>query len=96
MSEKGTRPEDVLPDGRDSLTISGVAIRKGTIAAAMRNIERLETGSQEERQAALATIEDLAPGLVVIGVHRHFICRNPQVEAILAAAAAKLDSGSQG
>lgn len=91
MSRAST-PEDVLRDGEDFKTIRGERVRKGTIAAAMRNMEALGGGSGEEKEAALAMIKQLAPGLVVLGVHQHFICRNPEVEAILAQAAANLES----
>ena len=87
-----TTPEDVLPDQEDFKTIRGVRVRKGTIAAAMRNMDVLDDGADEEKEAALAMIQELAPGLVVLGVHRHFICRNPAVEAILAKAAKELES----
>ncbi|MEM7226542.1 MAG: hypothetical protein AAF495_26460 [Pseudomonadota bacterium] len=92
MPAEGTRPEDVLPGDRDTLTVRGVKVRKGSIAAAMRNMETLESGTAEEKQAAMATIRDLAPGLAALGMHRHFICRNPEVEAVLAAAAAELEA----
>ena len=87
MARKAVRPEDVLADGEDFDTLQGIRVRKGTIGAAMRNMELLESGSNDEKSAARAMIEELAPGLVVLGVHRHFQCRNAEVEAILARAA---------
>ena len=95
MSKAGVRPEDVLPDGEDFVDISGVRVRKGSIAAAMRNMELLERGSEEEKRRALSAIEDLAPGLAVLGLHRHFQCRNPQVEAILAEAAKRVNASGR-
>jgi len=83
------KPEDVLPDGENVLTIEGVQVRAGSIAAVMRNIELLESGSPDQRKAALAEIERLAPGMVVLGVHRHFRFRNDEVEKIIADAAAR-------
>ncbi len=91
MAREPIRPQDVLPDAEDYKTVKGVRIRKGTIAAALRNIELLGSGSKQERQDALAMIESLAPNLVMLGVHKHFQCRNPQVEAILESAAKRLD-----
>ena len=91
MPEKPTRPEDVLADHEDYKTFHGIRVRKGTIAAAMCNMETLASGTQDEKAKALAMIRELAPALVVLGVHDHFICRDPQVEAILEEAAAKLD-----
>jgi len=90
-----TRPEDILPDGEDFKTIRGVRVRKGTIAAAMSNMEVLANGSEEERHKARAVIEELAPALVVLGVHRHFQCRNPEVESILATSARLLGDGGK-
>lgn len=91
MNKKPTRPEDVLPDGEDFKMIRGIRVRKGTIAAAMRNIELLESGTEAERRAAMEALRALAPALVVLGVHRHFQCRNPDAEQLLAAVADDLD-----
>lgn len=86
----GIRPEDILPDGHDFKIISGIKVRKGTIAAAMKNVELMESGNTKEAEAAKAALIDLAPALVVLGVHKHFICRNSTLEAILTAAAEKI------
>ena len=88
----GIRPQDVLPEDQDYKTIAGIKVRKGTIAAAMRNIELLESGSPDEAEAARMTLNELAPSLIVLGVHKHFKCRNPNVEEILAAAANTIDA----
>ena len=94
MTKGPTRPEDVLPDGDDFATVKGVRVRKGTIAAAMRNMAIVESGSADEKAAALATIRELAPGLAALDVHRFFQCRIPKVEAILAEAAEPFDDGA--
>ncbi len=90
MTDKAIKPEDILGDDENILTIQGIRVRKGTIAAAMRNMVLLAEGTPPEREAALAMLRELAPGLVVLGMHRHFLCRNPEVERILADAAARL------
>ncbi|MEM7172313.1 MAG: hypothetical protein AAF530_19255 [Pseudomonadota bacterium] len=90
MAERSVRPEDVLPDQEDFKTIKGVRVRKGTIFAAMQNMEILDSGTPEEKSAAKATIKELAPGLVALGMRRHFICRNPEVQQILDEAAKDL------
>ena len=91
MAGQGTRPEDVLPDGQDFTTIRGVRVRKGTIFAALKNIDLLQSGTPEQRAEALKTLRDLAPALVVLDLHRHFQCRDPEVERLLEEAAAALD-----
>ncbi len=90
MTKQPKKPEDVLPDQDDFRTLEGIRVRKGTIYAAMQNMELLEEGTPKERSAALKAIEDLAPALIVLGVHRHFQCRNPDVEAVLVKTAATL------
>jgi len=90
MPDKSVRPEDVLPDDTDFVTFHGVRVRKGTIKAAMDNMEILKSGDPADHAAALAMIRELARGLVALGVHRHFICRNPEAEAILEQAARDL------
>lgn len=91
MTGQGTRPEDVLPDDQDFTTIQGVRVRKGTIFAALKNIELLQSGDPELRAAALKTLRELAPALVVLDLHRHFQCRDPEVEQLIADAAEKLE-----
>lgn len=90
MTKQPKRPEDVLPDQDNYKMLDGVQVRKGTIYAAMQNMELLEEGAEKERQGALKAIQDLAPSLVVLGVHRHFMCRNPEVEILLKEAAEEL------
>ncbi len=90
MAEQPFRPEDVLPDDEDFKIIRGVRVRKGTIFAAMRNMEILGHGTEAEKAAALTMIRELAPGLVALGIRDHFVCRNPEVQAILDDAAAEL------
>ena len=94
MTRGPTRPEDLLPDGDDFATIKGVRVRKGSIAASMRNMAVLQSGTPDDKAAALQMIKDLAPGLAALDVHRFFQCRLPEVEAILAEAAEAFDDGS--
>lgn len=91
MSKAGIDSKDILPDGQDYKEMRGVKVRKGTIAAAMANMELLTSGSAEEVEAARAKLAELAPALVVLGVHKHFQCRHPEVEELLAKTARELD-----
>lgn len=79
------RPEDVLPDGADTTIINGKTLRKGTIAAFLANIEILENPqvTEQQKQDALDTMKELAPAVVSIGLHKHVIFKNPQIEKIL-------------
>jgi len=67
-------------------------VRKGTIFAALKNIDLLQSGDPDTRTAALNALRELAPALVVLDLHRHFQCRDPEVEQLIADAAAALDN----
>lgn len=81
----GVKPEDVLADGVDTTHINGKTIRKGTVAAFLANIEIMEDGNASEqiRQGATNMIKELAPAIVTLGLHKHVLFRNPQIEQIL-------------
>ena len=80
------KPEDVLPNGVDSTAINGKVVRKGTIAAFLANADILENPSatENEKKAAHDAMKDLAPDVIIIGLHKHVRFINPEVEKILA------------
>jgi hypothetical protein len=84
------RPEDALPDSESFKIVRGIRVRKGTIFAAMENMRILQTGTEAEKAAAMDVIRELAPGLVALGVHDNFQCRNQEVESLLTAVAVDL------
>jgi hypothetical protein len=79
------RPEDVLPDGVDATAINGKTVRKGTIAAFLANTDILENlhTTEQQRQEALNMMKELAPAVIAIGLHKHVIFKNSQIEQIL-------------
>jgi len=83
------RPQDVLPDGVDSTMINGTIARKGTIAAFLANADILENkeATELQRQEALNIMKELAPTVIAIGLHKHVLFKNPQIEQILVEAA---------
>ncbi|MFT4058004.1 MAG: hypothetical protein QM652_00485 [Legionella sp.] len=85
MTNKLVRPDDILPDGVDSTIINGKMIRKGTIAAFLANVDLLEKKSTTEhhRQVAIKIMKELAPAVISIGLHKHVVFKNKQVEQIL-------------
>lgn len=85
MSKSSIRPEDILPDGVDRALSNGVSVRKGTVAAFLANIEMLEQANNNiaQRQEALMMLKELAPGVVAVGLHRHVVFKNAEVEQIL-------------
>lgn len=85
LNNKSIRPEDVLPDGVDSTYINGKLVRKGTIAAFLANTDILENqnATEQEKQEAIYAMKELAPAVIAIGLHKHVIFKNTQVEQIL-------------
>ncbi|WP_444891184.1 hypothetical protein [Microbulbifer sp. DLAB2-AA] len=91
MGERPVKAQDLLKDDEDYKTIKGVRVRKGTIAATIKNIAKLESANSEQRAAILDAIKENAPALVALDVHRYFECRNKEVERILVKAAMSLN-----
>ena len=84
------KPEDVLSDNQDYTMIDGVKVRKGSIAAVMANAAILESdASAQEKSGAIEAIKELAPALIVLGVHKHVTFKNSQVQQLLDEAAKK-------
>jgi len=71
--------------GFDSTFINGKMVRKGTIAAFLANVDRLEKENvtEQQRQEAINIIKELAPAVISIGLHKHVVFKNIQVEQIL-------------
>ena len=86
LTNDSVRPEDILPDGVDSTLIDGKAVRKGTIAAFLANVDVLESTSvtEQQKQKAINTMKELAPSVIAIGLHKHVTFKNSQAEQILA------------
>ena len=80
------RPEDVLPDGEDNAAFGDVSARKGTVAALIANAKALNelADGTPERDAVLAQLRTLAPGLRAVGVLDVFIPRSPEIAVLLA------------
>ncbi|HTH73611.1 MAG TPA: hypothetical protein VL635_04315 [Trinickia sp.] len=64
------RPEDILPDSVDHITIDGTVLRKGTVAAFLANatIWLDVNASAHERMQAEAEIADALPALRALGL----------------------------
>jgi hypothetical protein len=84
-NNNSVRPEDVLPDGVNTTAINGKTVRKGTIAAFLANTDILENlyTTEQQKQEALNMMKELAPAVIAIGLHKHVIFKNSQVEQIL-------------
>ena len=82
---QSARPQDIIADDVDHIQVGGMQVRKGTVAAFLANIERLENpnSSAEEQQEALQIMEELAPAIVAVGMHRHVTFKNKRAEAII-------------
>jgi hypothetical protein len=83
--ESGIKPDDILADHQDFVTLNGVTIRKGSIAAFLKNIDLLENpqSSQEEKLGALHMLKLLAPGIIASNLYKHALFKNETVQKIL-------------
>ena len=79
-----TRPEDVLPDDQDRAVIGGVDIRKGTIAAFLRNARRWRDPATPEGGERLAQeMRDAVPALRALDLLDIFSPRDPALAALI-------------
>jgi aldehyde:ferredoxin oxidoreductase len=79
------RPEDVLPDGVDTMAVGATTVRKGTVAAFVANaniLEQLPIGDLR-RNDVEAELRALAPALHSVGVLDVFAPRSAEIAAIL-------------
>ena len=90
--ESGIRPEDILSDNENDTIIRGVRVRKGTIAAVLKNASILTSplASKTKKEEAKKIIAEFAPALVVLGAHEHITWKNPDIQQEVEAAAEKL------
>lgn len=82
---KPIKPENILADGQDTAELNGRTVRKGTVAAALANLDILQSpiSTAEEKIAAKNMIIELAPDLIAIGLHQHLTWKNPEIEKII-------------
>jgi hypothetical protein len=75
----------VLADGVDTATINGFEVRKGSVAAFIANVKRLETLSQADAayDEVLTQIRALVPTLRAVGVFDTFELRSARVAELI-------------
>ena len=64
------RPEDILPDSVDHITIQGTSLRKGTVAAFLANVRIWldEQANADARAQAEADLAATLPALHALGL----------------------------
>lgn len=82
---KAIRPDDILADKENFVELNGLIVRKGSIAAFLKNIDLFENSESTEAQkkAALDMIKELAPVIIASGLHRHAVFKNTTIQDIL-------------
>jgi len=85
MTTNAIKPDDILADSENFVELNGLTIRKGSIAAFLKNIDLFEDSNSNEVQkaAALEMIKELAPAIIAAGLHRHARFKNKIIEDIL-------------
>jgi hypothetical protein len=80
------RPEHVLPDGDDTVSLAdGGVARKGTIAAFLRNAQRWAEPAiaPEERALLTEAIAEAVPALRALGLFAVLEVRDPALRALV-------------
>ncbi len=87
MSTKTIRPEDILADNENFVELNGVTVRKGSIAAFLKNIDYFEdiNSTDAQKAASLEVIKELVPAIIASGLHRHATFNNKIIQDILMA-----------
>lgn len=89
------KPEDALPDGQNFIEIDNIRIRKGSFAALLANADIIsaDTSSTEEKTEARITFAEIISTVVVSGVHKHIVWKNPDLQQLMQDAAANKSVG---
>ncbi len=84
-SNFGVKQEDILSDSENTTNLNGLTIRKGSIAAFLKNIDILENPKTTEQQMAkvIDAIKELVPAVVAAGLHKHAVFKNRIVQDLL-------------
>jgi hypothetical protein len=81
---KHMKPQDILPDNINSAEISGMQVRKGSVAAFMANLAIIEQpASYDLYQTAVEDISDLTPIMEALGVFTHFKLRSEKAVSLI-------------
>ena len=84
MSGESIRPSDIIGDNENYVELNGIKVRKGSVAAFIKNIEIYENSdSNESKENALKMIQELAPAIKASGLHDHVNFKNITIEKIL-------------
>ncbi|MBP9741784.1 MAG: hypothetical protein KBD37_00330 [Burkholderiales bacterium] len=84
MTYKKNTPEYLIPNNANYFEKNGIEIRKGTMATIIINIEIIESpkSSIKDRKDAIEILKLLAPQLNAIGLNKHCVWRNPEIQSI--------------
>ena len=80
-----TSASDMLADGADSAVLDGVEVRKGTVAAWVANVKRLEALQPDDPDYAelVALLRRDAAKVKAVGVFDVLVPRSPRVAEII-------------
>ncbi len=81
-----SRPDDVLPDHLDRIEVDGLTLRKGTVAAFLRNAIRWTdpATTPQDREALAAAIVEAVPALRALGLLAIFEARDSELRRLIA------------
>jgi hypothetical protein len=81
------RPDEILPDNVNEVTIEGLRVRKGSVAAFVASARVVvdEAAGTDAREAARRDIAELLPALDALRIFDVFEVRDARVKAVIEA-----------
>lgn len=81
------QPEQMIPDEKNTVTLNGITVRKGSVAAFMANIEIIERekSNSDIYQEALTDLLSLIPVIEGTGFFRLFTIKSARIREIIEA-----------
>ena len=85
IKKHGIRPEDILSDAQNTTFVDGINVRKGSVAAFLKNIDILENKSstEEEKEGALHAMQELSPALRALNLLHYVDFKNKAAQDLL-------------
>ncbi len=85
MHNKAIKPYDILSDSESFVELNGVTVRKGSVAAFLKNIDLFEDDNSNDSQKsdAMEMIKELSPAIIATGLYKHVIFKNKAIQDIL-------------
>jgi len=84
-NNKPINPEDILSEQQNTTVLNGILVRKGSIAAFLKNLDLLDNPSitSEQKSAVISVIKELMPAVIAAGLAKHVVFKNPLIQSLV-------------